>query len=104
MGQTASPPAAANIPATSLDRSGLGPPASGGPAVESYAAADGYRLGDHRWAPRGAGSGPARAQVVYLHGIQSHAGWYGYSCERLRQGGFEVFFLDRRGSGVNLQE
>src|SRR3990172_6702981 len=100
MGQTASPPAAANIPATSLDRSGLGPPACGGPAVESYTAADGYRLAYHRWSP----SGPARARVVYLHGIQSHAGWYGYSCERLRQGGFEVFFLDRRGSGVNLQE
>jgi alpha-beta hydrolase superfamily lysophospholipase len=36
-----------------------------------------------------------------IHGIQSHAGWYAGSCERLRQAGWAVSFLDRRGSGAN---
>jgi alpha-beta hydrolase superfamily lysophospholipase len=38
---------------------------------------------------------------VYLHGIQSHGGWYEYSSQRLCQAGFDVYFLDRRGSGLN---
>jgi alpha-beta hydrolase superfamily lysophospholipase len=38
-----------------------------------------------------------------LHGIQSHGGWYEHSCRRLAQAGHEVFFLDRRGSGLNQQ-
>jgi alpha-beta hydrolase superfamily lysophospholipase len=38
---------------------------------------------------------------VVVHGIQSHGGWYEYSCTRLSQAGFAVSFLDRRGSGLN---
>jgi alpha-beta hydrolase superfamily lysophospholipase len=38
-----------------------------------------------------------------VHGIQSHGGWYEYSCTRLSQAGFAVSFLDRRGSGLNAQ-
>jgi alpha-beta hydrolase superfamily lysophospholipase len=41
--------------------------------------------------------------VVCIHGIQSHAGWYEYSCTRLSQAGFAVSFLDRRGAGSNEQ-
>jgi alpha-beta hydrolase superfamily lysophospholipase len=36
-----------------------------------------------------------------VHGIQSHAGWYEFSCQRLAEAGFAVSFLDRRGSGQN---
>jgi alpha-beta hydrolase superfamily lysophospholipase len=36
-----------------------------------------------------------------VHGIQSHSGWYERSCTRLSQAGFEVYFLDRRGAGLN---
>ena len=36
-----------------------------------------------------------------MHGIQSHAGWYEHSCQRLSAAGFAVSFLDRRGSGAN---
>jgi alpha-beta hydrolase superfamily lysophospholipase len=39
--------------------------------------------------------------VVYLHGIQSHGGWYRHSCERVAGIGFDVYFLDRRGAGLN---
>src|SRR5262249_34494128 len=45
-----------------------------------------------------------RAHVVCVHGIQSHGGWYEGSCTRLAQAGFAVYFLDRRGSGLNPQQ
>ena len=62
-----------------------------------YAGAGGAELGyfEYRAEP---GNGVA---VVYLHGIESHAGWFGLAAERLRARGYDVFALDRRGSGVN---
>jgi alpha-beta hydrolase superfamily lysophospholipase len=39
-----------------------------------------------------------------LHGIQSHAGWYDASCRHLSSQGFDVFFVDRRGSGMNTED
>jgi alpha-beta hydrolase superfamily lysophospholipase len=64
---------------------------------ESFTATDGYRWHYRRY-PAG---GTPRAEVVCLHGIQSHAGWYEYSCRRLAEAGYNVSFLDRRGSGRN---
>ncbi len=46
---------------------------------------------------------PPRARVVMLHGITSHGGWYSRSCRHLNDCGFEVRFLDRRGSGLNTE-
>lgn len=63
----------------------------------TFAASDGYPLSYRRYPA----TGLARAEVVCLHGIQSHAGWYEHSCQRLALAGFDVFFLDRRGSGRN---
>jgi alpha-beta hydrolase superfamily lysophospholipase len=68
--------------------------------VGTYTASDGYRL-HYRQYPA---AGETQAHVVALHGIQSHGGWYGYSCGRLAQAGFDVSFLDRRGSGLNTQD
>jgi alpha-beta hydrolase superfamily lysophospholipase len=65
--------------------------------LESYTTGDGYRCQYRRYAP----AGTPRAEVVCIHGIQSHAGWYEYSCTRLAEAGFAVSFLDRRGSGMN---
>jgi alpha-beta hydrolase superfamily lysophospholipase len=42
-----------------------------------------------------------RALAVFVHGISSHGGWYEGSCEHLASAGYEVHFLDRRGSGLN---
>jgi alpha-beta hydrolase superfamily lysophospholipase len=64
---------------------------------ETFAASDGYRW---RWRSYAAAGRPW-ADVVCLHGIQSHAGWYGHSCARLARAGCDVAFLDRRGSGRN---
>ena len=41
---------------------------------------------------------------MYLHGIQSHSGWFLRSCDRLRRQGATVMAPDRRGSGLNERE
>ncbi len=71
-----------------------------GVRIESFTAGDGY-CWQYRHYPAG---GSPRALVVCLHGIQSHGGWYEHSCNRLREAGFSVCFLDRRGSGLNAQD
>lgn len=45
--------------------------------------------------------GELRGIVVCLHGIQSHSRWYEYSSRRMSKAGYEVYFADRRGSGLN---
>jgi alpha-beta hydrolase superfamily lysophospholipase len=67
--------------------------------VWSWRASDGYRW-HYRHYPS---SGRPWATVVGIHGIQSHGGWYESSCRFLRDAGCEVFFLDRRGSGLNTE-
>jgi alpha-beta hydrolase superfamily lysophospholipase len=67
-------------------------------SLETFTASDGYRWHYRRYPAVGA----SRAHVVCVHGIQSHAGWYSYSCEQLARAGYTLSFLDRRGSGRNL--
>ena len=67
--------------------------------VETFTASDGYVWRYRRYPAAGA----ARAEVVFIHGIQSHGGWYEGSCTQLAQAGFNVSFLDRRGSGLNAR-
>ncbi|MGH9677067.1 MAG: serine aminopeptidase domain-containing protein, partial [Candidatus Acidiferrum sp.] len=67
--------------------------------LESHVAGDGYRWQYRRYQP----CGTAQANVVCLHGIQSHAGWYESSCRQIAEAGYQVDFLDRRGSGVNQE-
>lgn len=45
----------------------------------------------------------AEIALVYLHGIESHAGWFALAAERLRKQGYDIFCLDRRGSGLNRE-
>jgi alpha-beta hydrolase superfamily lysophospholipase len=66
--------------------------------VRRFTASDGYEI-HYRHYP--ASLEKPRGYVVALHGIQSHSGWYAYSCQKLSQAGFDVRFLDRRGSGLN---
>jgi acylglycerol lipase len=70
------------------------------PLIRQYTASDGYELHYRHWVP----SGNPRAYVVALHGVQSHSGWYEYSSQRLCEVGFDVRFLDRRGSGLNTKD
>ncbi len=68
--------------------------------VESFTAGDGYVWQYRRFQPLRHPLG----HVVCIHGIQSHGGWYEHSCSRLAERGFQVDFLDRRGSGMNQKD
>lgn len=70
------------------------------PRIDFYKARDGRRLAVRVWNA----VDPPRARAVFLHGVASHGGWYTRSCHYLNKAGFEVHFLDRRGSGVNTEE
>ena len=49
------------------------------------------------WPP----TGPTKGQVVVLHGVQSHSGWYHRLGRTLASSGYLASFPDRRGSGAN---
>jgi alpha-beta hydrolase superfamily lysophospholipase len=67
--------------------------------IATHKANDGYVWRYRRFLPPA--NMHSRAHVVVIHGIQSHGGWYEYSCTQLAQAGYTVSFLDRRGSGLN---
>lgn len=60
---------------------------------------DGYEAHARLWRPKS-----PRGAVLYLHGIQSHGGWYEESGRRLAAAGLTVLMPDRRGSGRNLAQ
>jgi alpha-beta hydrolase superfamily lysophospholipase len=62
---------------------------------------DGYVTSAHVWTPTEA---TGRLPVVYLHGIQSHPGWYVASSQALRDNGHAVYQITRRGSGDNMRQ
>ncbi len=69
-------------------------------AEETYRGADGKEMGYIAYRH----SAPAaRTALVYLHGIASHAGWFDNAAGMLFHKGYDVFCLDRRGSGVNRE-
>lgn len=63
----------------------------------TFTASDGYRWHYRHYPP----SARPWIIVVGVHGIQSHGGWYEASCRFLQDAGCDVFFVDRRGSGLN---
>ena len=65
--------------------------------IATFRTSDGYSFYYRRYIP----SGVPRARLVFLHGIRSHGRWYERSCEEFARSGFEVYFLDRRGAGLN---
>lgn len=61
---------------------------------------DGYTVTVSRYAA----SANARGIIIFAHGIQSHAGWYGATSHDLAAAGYDVWFADRRGSGRNPEQ
>lgn len=61
---------------------------------------DGYETPVYVYGP---GGPPSRLPVLYVHGIQSHPGWFVGSCAHLAALGHQVFAVCRRGSGDNAQ-
>jgi alpha-beta hydrolase superfamily lysophospholipase len=72
----------------------------GSPTLHRTTASDGYAWHYRRFAPPGEPIG----RMIFLHGIQSHGGWYPRSCSQIAAAGYEVFFLDRRGCGLNPEK
>ena len=71
---------------------------NGAPRIDHYTAPDGYAFAVRVWdVPE-----PV-ARIVFVHGIVSHGGWYLAACRHLASAGFEVHFVDRRGSGLNAR-
>ena len=68
--------------------------------VHTYLAPDGQELAYlyHHQPDR-----DARVALVYLHGIESHAAWFDEAADLLAQRGYDVYCVDRRGSGMNRE-
>lgn len=62
---------------------------------------DGYTIRGRTWNLSGSAE---RTPVLYLHGIQSHGGWYEWSGSLLAAQGHSVMMPDRRGSGFNFRK
>ncbi|MBY0514524.1 MAG: lysophospholipase [Gemmataceae bacterium] len=65
--------------------------------MHTFRASDGYRF-YYRHYPA---AGRPRGRLVFVHGIRSHGGWYARSCAAFAAAGYDVYFLDRRGAGLN---
>lgn len=74
---------------------------SKGLEVETFETYDGEELAYVVHRPRRLN--PHRAAFIYLHGIESHSGWFDLAAEQLADRGYPVFSLDRRGSGLNRE-
>ena len=61
-----------------------------------FTASDGVDLHYLCWS---SGRSPPRAAIIFLHGIASHAGWFGETAADLNRQGVAVYGPDRRGSG-----
>lgn len=70
-------------------------------ASGTFLAADGTELGYvvHR-PPNGSVKDTA---FLYLHGIESHAGWFAEAARLLSADGYPVYSIERRGSGINRE-
>lgn len=65
--------------------------------IQSFITSGGYKLHYRHYHHVGI----IKGTIVFIHGIQSHGGWYETSCKKFAQAGYRVLFLDRRGSGLN---
>ncbi len=68
------------------------------PELRRWTMSDGYVISGRFWPPR---RRHPRRPIIYLHGIQSHGGWFAHSASLLAEAGEGVLLPDRRGSGLN---
>jgi acylglycerol lipase len=73
-------------------------PTGSWPPRETVTLDDGYTTGVFHHKPPATSDLPP---VLYLHGIQSHPGWFFASASQLAAAGHDVFQVTRRGSGAN---
>ena len=68
------------------------------PEFRAWRMSDGYELHGRFWP---SDHGKPVGGTLYLHGIQSHGGWFEWSAAQLARSGSPVLLADRRGSGLN---
>lgn len=92
----------ASMPVPEVERSRAGQQYVPEPGLageeREFTSGDGARLGYVSYTQAG-----VRTALVYVHGIESHAGWFALAATLLRDEGFDVYCLDRRGSGLNRE-
>ena len=71
-----------------------------GPLEGAYRGGDGAELGFLGYLAKERNRDLA---FVYFHGIESHAGWFDGPARMLQATGYDLFALDRRGSGINRE-
>ncbi len=67
------------------------------PELHTWSTSDGYELHGRLWPV----ASRTQVGILYLHGIQSHGGWFEWSASLLANSGCPVLLADRRGSGLN---
>lgn len=75
------------------------PPKTGEPQIQKLEINNQTHLAFRRYI-----STHPKGVILYLHGIQSHSGWYTQSCQMLAESGYTVYAPDRRGCGLNRQD
>ena len=68
------------------------------PEFQSWLMSDGYPVQGRLWRSH---KEQVSLAFIYLHGIQSHGGWFEWSAALLAESGNPVLLADRRGSGLN---
>ena len=64
--------------------------------LKEFTARDGIRIFYREWE-----GNKHKDVIVYLHGLESHAGWFIETGNLLNKKGFHVYAVDRRGSGMS---
>lgn len=71
------------------------------PEFHMWELSDGYEARGRTWQPT---APHADTAILYLHGIQSHGGWFEWSASVMNEAGPGVVLPDRRGSGLNRDQ
>lgn len=72
------------------------------PEFHRWTMTDGYVVSGRVFVPSSARYRQRQPVIIYLHGIQSHGGWYDWSASLLAEATqVPVIVPDRRGSGLN---
>jgi acylglycerol lipase len=84
------------LPASAIPPGASAPSAAPATELHTYEGAGGRRL-----AFQAVVAENATHHLLYLHGIESHGGWFLPAALQLRERGCTTYLLDRRGSGLN---
>ena len=62
---------------------------------DTFKGASGVNIATRSWSPEGA----ARGVVIFVHGFNSHSGYFKWPAEQFAANGFAAYALDHQGRG-----